>query len=78
MGNAQLTAVMSSAAADGRKGFKSGLPSPDAIRCFAHATSSWPTGWLKNVTSVRLSAQTSAHYLTLKTVLSNVDRKHPG
>lgn len=65
VGIAQLTVVISSADADGRKGFKTGIPSSDATRSFRARTRQLAYRWAENVTLARLSAEDKSQVLTL-------------
>lgn len=78
VGNVGLTALMTSTAANSRKRFAKGIPSPDVMQFFRARNRQIANRVAENVISARLYAQNTNHFSTLKTVLTNVDKDYSG
>lgn len=76
--NNMMRNVQSLIANDGRKGFKKGMPSDDALRSFRARNRALTMRKSENVLPVKLAAQNYKHVLTFKSILQRVDREHPG
>lgn len=77
MDNNDLVSVLAQISSDGRKNFRRGVPSPDAIRSFRARHRELAYRVSENVSAARLAAENVSHFGSLHAVLQHVCSEFP-
>lgn len=73
-----LKRIMARIAADGRNGWRNGVPSDDAIRSFRSRHREITYRKIENKEGAKLRAENREHVQTLFTAMEEIERHHPG